>query len=235
MMKQAKTLAALLYRSGPLVMVGFVADKLLQRLTSARLLVVSLRGPDVLEGLHAELPPGFTAEVRKAAEMQQLARDFPDVLGADSLMSAERNGDECVVILDGHRVVSFQWVSSGLTWAFDDIWIGFGPRYLYGYNSYTAPSHRGRRLNHNGVVIAARTLALPRGKGLAGYVQASNVASLLAHSRAARLYTGIVLVWPYGKGRLRYFASRPCRAAGLRLVRKPAEALRDRGQGFRSG
>jgi hypothetical protein len=72
------------------------------------------------------------------------------------------------------------------------------------------------------VVIAAQALAVPRGKGLAGYIVGSNVASLLAHTRVSRRHSGIVCVWPHGKHGLRTFASRSLRAAGLQLVRKAA-------------
>ena len=72
----------------------------------------------------------------------------------------------------------------------------------------------------SGVVLAAQALAVPRGKGLAGYILGSNVPSLLAHSRVSRQYSGIVFVWPHGKGGLRTLASRSLRAAGLQLIRK---------------
>jgi hypothetical protein len=98
--------------------------------------------------------------------------------------------------------------------------------YLNGYNSFTAPSHRGKHLNRSGVVIAAQTLAVPNGKGLAGFVMASNRKSLLAHSRVLPIFSGIALVWPYGRQGLRVFVSPAGRNTGVILVRRPAPAVR---------
>jgi hypothetical protein len=226
MLKRAKTLSRLLYLLGPRATLWFVADKLLQHVSKARVLLVFLRQPELLAGLDPMLPAGLTAEVRRPDQMGKLAAACAEVLGADFLTEARNNGAECVVILEGDTVVSFQWLSNGLTWAYDDIWIGFGPNYLYGHNSFTAPSHRGRRLNYSGVVVAAQALAVPKGKGLAGYIVGSNIASLLAHTRVSRKYSGIVCVWPHGKHGLRTFASRSLRAAGLQLVRKAATPSR---------
>lgn len=223
MRKQAQTLAKLLHHAGPLATLLFVADKLLHRWTRARILLIYLRGPEVLAGLEPMLPAEFTAQVCRPEAMGNLAGACAAELSAEFLTQASHNGDQCVAILEGDCVVSYQWLSDGLTWAYEDIWIGFGPRYLYGYNSFTAPSHRGRHLNRSGVVIAARDLAVPRGKGLAGYIVASNVASILAHSRVSAKYSGIVLVWPHGSQGLHVLASPGCRGAGLQLVRRPAD------------
>jgi len=178
----------------------------------------------MLAGLDPQLPAGFTGEVRRADQLGKLAPACAATLSADFLSEARSNGAECVVILDGDTVVSFVWHSDALTWAYDDIWIGLGPNYLYGYNSFTAPSHRGRGLNYSGVVISAHKLAIPRGKGDAGYVMGSNVEALLAHSRVSPKNFGIVWVWPHGEQGLRTFASRRLRAAGLQLVRKAQNA-----------
>jgi hypothetical protein len=186
---------------------------------------VSLREPSQLAGLDPMLPPRFTAETRSAAAIGDLGGACGEQLTPTFLEAAAANRDQCVVILEAGRIVSFQWLSEGLTWAYRDIWIGFGPGYLYGYNSFTAPSHRGMHLNRSGVIIAAQSLALPKGKGLAGYILASNVASLLAHSRVSPEQSGYVLVWPHGAQGLRFFASSRCRAAGLQLVRRPNMGL----------
>jgi hypothetical protein len=222
--KQAQTLAKLLRHAGPLATVLFVADKLLHRLTRARILLVYLREPELLAGLDPMLPADFTAQVRRAEAMGNLAGACAAELTADFLTQASNNGDRCVAILEGDCVVSYQWLSGSLTWAYEDIWIGFGPRYLYGYNSFTAPSHRGRHLNRSGVVIAAQALAVPNGQGLAGYIVAGNVASILAHSRVSAMRSGVVLVWPHGSQGLHVLASPGCRGAGLQLVRRPAAA-----------
>jgi hypothetical protein len=220
--KQAQTLAKLLRHAGPLATLLFAADKLLHRWTRARILLVYLREPELLAGQDPMLPAGFTAQVRRPEAMGNLAAACAAELSAEFLTKARTNSDQCVAILEGDCVVSYQWLSDGLTWAYEDIWISFGPRYLYGYNSFTAPSHRGRHLNHSGVVIAAQALAVPNGKGLAGYIVASNVSSILAHSRVSSKYSGVVLVWPHGSGGLRILASPGCRGAGLQLVRRPS-------------
>jgi hypothetical protein len=223
--KQAQTLAKLLRHAGPLATLLFVADKLLHRWTRAQILLIYLREPDLLARQDPMLPAGFTAQMRSPEAMGNLAPACAAQLSAEFLKQASENGDRSVAILDGDCVVSYQWLSDSLTWAYEDIWIGFGPRYLYGYNSFTAPTHRGRHLNHSGVVIAAQALAVPQGKGLAGYIVASNVASILAHSRVSAKYSGVVLVWPHGSRGLRILASPGCRGAELQLVRRPSDLL----------
>ena len=222
MRKKAQASAKLLRRAGPLVVLLFFAAKLLHRWTRARILLVYLREPALLTGLNPMLPAGFTPQVRSPEAMGNLAAACAAELSAKFLAQASKNNDRCLAILDGDCVVSFQWLSDGLTWAYEDIWISFGPRYLYGYNSFTAPSHRGRHLNHSGVVVAAQTLAVPQGKGLAGYIAASNISSILAHSHVSSKLSGVVLVWPHGPHGLFVLASPGCREAGLTLVRQPA-------------
>lgn len=46
------------------------------------------------------------------------------------------------------------------------------------------------------VLIAGQRVAAPAGKGLAGYINASNVTSLLSHWNSANQQLGIALVWP---------------------------------------
>jgi hypothetical protein len=222
-MTRVKVIVRLLDVIGPLATLWFVADRLLQRVSKARVLFVFLSEPERLAGLDPMLPAGLAAEVRRPDQVGKLTGACGEMLNSAFLTEARNNGAECVVILDSGMVVSFQWLSAGLTWAFDNIWIRFGPKYLYGYNSFTAPSHRGRRLNYSGVVIGAQALAVPKGKGLAGYIAASNVPSLLAHWRVSRQRPAIMCVWPLGKHGLLTFASRSLRAAGMQLVRKAAQ------------
>lgn len=206
---------------GPFMTLLFIADTVLERLTGARIMIILLHEPQALARLDANLPAGFTVDVRRPGAMGNLSPACATELHKDFLEEASQTGDQCIAILENDQVVSFQWLSEGLTRAYDDIWIGFGPRYLNGYNSFTAPSHRGKHLNRSGVVIAAQKLAVPQGKGLAGYVMASNRKSLLAHSRVLPIFSGVALVWPYGRQGLRVFASAGGRNAGLRLVRRP--------------
>jgi hypothetical protein len=210
---------------GPLMTLLFIADKVLDCLTGARILILSAREPEALADLDPMLPAGFTADVRKPEAMGKLSAACAAELRKDFLEEASNNGDQCIAILEDDHVVSFQWLSDGLTRAYDDIWIGFGPRYLNGYNSFTAPSHRGKYLNRSGVVLAAQMLAVPNGKGLAAFIRASNRKSLLAHARVLPIFSGIALVWPYGRQGLRVFVSPSGRNTGVKLVRRPAPAV----------
>ncbi len=222
MRKLSEILAKLARQVSPLAALLFIVDALLRRWTSARILLVYLREPDLLAEQDAMLPAGFTADVRSPEAMGNLAPECAAELTPEFLRQARNNGDRCVAILDRDCIVSYQWLSTGLTWAYEDIWIQFGPHYLYEYNSFTAPSYRGKHLNHSGVVIAAQALAIPQDQGLACYILASNASSILAHSRVSPRYSGVVLVWPHGSHGLRALASPGCRGAELKLVRKPA-------------
>jgi hypothetical protein len=218
--RQAGTLLTLLRRLGFLATLMFIADSLLTHLCKARILLVVLRERDQILRETVDLPAGFTAAVRTAEEMKNVGGFCGATLTSEFMSDAIKRHDRCLVILDNGEVVNFQWLSDGLTLAFDDIWIGFGPRYLYGYNSLTAPSHRGRGLNRCAVPIAGQLVAAPAGKGLAGYIDANNVASILSQWNPANQHIAIALVWPRPKKRLWVLASRRCRAGELALMRR---------------
>ncbi len=73
MRKQAHILGKLLRHAGPLATLLFLAAKLLDRWSRARILLVYLRGPELLAGLDPMLPEGFTAQVRSPDAMGNLA------------------------------------------------------------------------------------------------------------------------------------------------------------------
>ncbi len=220
MRRQAKTVVKLLRRLGPFLTFLFIADQLLTRLTRAQILLIFLREREQLAAMNAELPAGFEAQIRSAEQMRRVGGPCGAQLTPDFLQAAGADGHRCVVILHRGEVVNFQWLSAGLTRAYDDIWIGFGPRYLYGYNSFTAPDYRGMSLNRKGVVIAGQKLAVAEGQGLAGYISASNAASILSHSNLATLHLGFVVVWPRGTRGLRVYQSPSCRHAQLSFARR---------------
>lgn len=198
----------------------FVANSLLTRLCKARVLLILLRERDQILCESVDLPSRFTAAVRTAEEMKSVGGFCGATLTSQFLSDAIKRHDRCLVILDNGEVVNFQWLSEGLTLAFDDIWIGFGARYLYGYNSLTVPSHRGMGLNRCAVPIAGKLVAAAAGKGLAGYIDANNVASILSQWNPANQHLGIVLVWPRTKKRLWVLASQRCRAAQIVFMRR---------------
>lgn len=220
MRRQFRTLGKLLHRLGFLFTLLFIVDSLLTRFTRARILLIILRDREQILSESVGLPSGFSAAVRTPEEMRNVGGFCGTQLSEDFLRDAVSRGDRCVVILHDNEVVNFQWVSEGLTLAYDDIWIGFGPGHLYGYNSLTTPSYRGRSLNRCGVQIAGQSLAVPEGKGLAGYINATNVASILSHWNPAAQDLSVVLVWPRGEKQLRVFASPGCRAGQLTVVRR---------------
>jgi hypothetical protein len=124
---RAKTSLHVLRRSGSFMTLLFMADKALQWLTGARIRILSAREPEALD-LDAMLPAGFTADVRRPEALGNLSAACAAELRKDFLEEASKNGDRCIAILENDHVVSFQWLSDGLTRAYDDIWIGFGPR-----------------------------------------------------------------------------------------------------------
>jgi hypothetical protein len=218
--RQAGLLIKLLRRLGILATLMFLADSLLTRLSKARILLIILRERDQILSESNELPAGLTVAVRAAADMRNVGGFCGASLAPEFLKDAIQRGDRCVVTLDHGEVINFQWLSDGLTLAYDDVWIGFGPRYLYGYNSLTAPGHRGLGLNRSAVRLAGQLLAAPAGKGLAGYINASNVASILSHWNPAKQQLGVALVWPRAKRRLWVFTSRVCRAGQVSFERR---------------
>jgi hypothetical protein len=220
--REARTLITLLRRLGILATVLFLADKLLARLGKARILVIILRERDQILRETVTLPAEVTVAVRTAQEMKNVGGFCGASLTEQFLGDAIARHDHCVVVLDQGAVVNFQWLSEGLTLAYDDIWIGFGSDYLYGYNSLTAPSHRGKGLNRCSVLLAGQLVAAPAGKGTAGYINATNVASILSHWNPANQQLGIALVWPRAERKLWVLASRVCRAAQVSIVRRAA-------------
>jgi hypothetical protein len=218
--QQTRTLIKLLRRLGMLTTLLFLLDSLLTRLGKARILLIQLRERDQFLLERVVLPDGFTIAVRSAEEMRNVAGFCGATLDPKFLADAIQRHDHCVVVLDKGEVINFQWLSNGLTLAYQDIWVGFGPRYLYGYNSLTAPSHRGRGLNRCSVLLAGLMVAVPAGKGVAGYINATNVASLLSQSNPANHEAGVALVWPRAGKKLWVFASRRCRAAQVSFTRR---------------
>ena len=219
MPRQVKTLITLLRRLGILLTVMFMADSLLARLGKARILLIIVRERAQLLSENIRLPAGISAAVRTAEQMLTTGGYCGATLGPDFLSTAVQRGDRCVVILDQGEVVNFQWLASGLALAYDDICIGPGPRYLYGYNSVTAPSHRGRGLNRSAVLIAGQLVAGPEHKGLVGYINATNVASMLSQWDPAKQRFGFALVWPRAGKRLWVLASRAVRAGQVTFAR----------------
>jgi hypothetical protein len=222
--RQARTLFKLLRRLGILITLLFLADSLLARLCKARILLIILREPDQILRESVDLPADFTVAVRSAEQMREVSGYCGESLGQEFLRDATRRHDRCVVVLHNGEVINFQWLSEGLTLAYDDVWIGFGPRYLYGYNSLTEPSYRGKGLNRCSVLLAGRLVATPAGKGLAGYINATNVASILSQRNPGNQQLCIALVWPRAHQRLWVWASRTCRAAGVTFARPAAGA-----------
>ena len=137
--------------------------------------------------------------------------------------AAAENGDRCVACFEDSRWVSYSWFSTRPTRLVElhpDLALCFDPSYQYMYNSFTLPSHRGRRLHGQGMAVALETFAAEGSKGLLFYVDSTNFASLRSCERLGSERVGRVMIARIG-GRHLLHSSVGCKPYDFRVERRP--------------
>jgi hypothetical protein len=128
-------------------------------------------------------------------------------------------GDECFGILRNDVLAAYGWYSSRPT-RIDppELRLRFSYEYVYMYNGYTHPRHRGLRLHAIGMTVALREYLKRGRKGLVSYVESNNFDSLKSCRRMGYAEFGSIYVVRIS-GRYRTLSSAGCRRLRFRLER----------------
>ena len=172
---------------------------------------------------HGRYTPLFIPEKM----IRDFAKDPATGLSASFADEALSKGDECFGFLDGETLAAYGWYSSRPT-RIDppDLLLRFGGEYVYMYNGFTHPRHRGQRLHAIGMTLALQAYLSRGRKGLVSYVESNNFDSLKSCRRMGYAEFGSVYVMKVA-GRYLTRSTRGCRRFGFRvepIQSRPARA-----------
>ena len=142
-----------------------------------------------------ECPDGYRGALLTESQLRELAKNPEHLLSKEFLDDALAKGDECYAVFHGDTLASYGWYSRQPT-RIDppDLWVSFADGYVYMYNGYTHPAHRGKRLHAIGMTKALE-LYLSRGfKGLVSYVESTNYASRKSTVRMGYSEFGTIVI-----------------------------------------
>ena len=124
----------------------------------------------------------------------------------------------CFGILEHGRLPYYCWYARGPAPVFEDVEAVVDFPFIYGYNAHTHSDHRGRGLHRMGVNASVRIFAREGYRALTAYIEADNLAPLVAARRMGERSAGFVVVFRVF-GHVRWFATRGCRNSGFRIQR----------------
>lgn len=162
-------------------------------------------------------PEGYTPMFLAPDRIREFALDSETRLTPGFVEEAVSKRDECFGILKDGILAAYGWYSSRPT-RIDppELRLRFSYDYVYMYNGFTHPRHRGRRLHAIGMTLALRAY-LDRGrKGLVSYVESNNFDSLKSCRRMGYSEFGSISVVRIS-GRYRAHSSAGCRRLGFRV------------------
>jgi hypothetical protein len=90
---------------------------------------------------------------------------------------------------------------------------------MYGYNAHTDRDHRGRGLHRLGVSASGRVFAREGFRTFTAYIEADNLAPLIAARRMGEPVVGFAVVYRLF-GRVRWLATPGCQNGGFRILRR---------------
>jgi hypothetical protein len=189
-----------------------------RRVSSLRIFIVLVHSFEA-----APLPPDETGELvarfLTTDEVECYASDedfrYSQAFASDALS----RGDRCFGVFYGETLLCYCWYATGAAPVFEDIEVAVAHPYVYGYNAYTAGSHRGKGLHRIGVVAAKQEYRREGMRGFIAYIEADNLAPLTAAYRMGEELAGFV-VFVKLFGRLRWFATPGCRQIGFTVHRR---------------
>jgi hypothetical protein len=138
-------------------------------------------------------------------------------------LEALSRGDRCFGLFENERLLWYCWYARDSAPAHDDVDAVADFPFLYAYNAHTDAAHRGRGLHRRGVKASARFFAREGYRAFTAYIEAHNLAPLIAARTMAEPAVGLVGLYS-AAGRVRWFATPGCRRAGFRILRRPIEA-----------
>ncbi len=152
-------------------------------------------------------------------------RDTGDDYVYSSGFAAEAlaRGDRCFGVLENGRLLSYCWYARESAPVFDDVDAVVDAPFLYAYNAYTHPAHRGRGLHQIGVNASARFFAREGVRAITAYIEANNLPPLIAARKMGEEAVGWVALYR-ARGKVRWVATPGCRRGGFRIRRRSSEA-----------
>jgi hypothetical protein len=97
--------------------------------------------------------------------------------------------------------------------------------FVYGYNAFTDPAHRGRGLHIFGISAAAQQLRPEGFTGITAYIEADNVAPLMSARKMGEQFVGFAILYR-GLNGFRWFTTPGCRTIGFKVCRREADHSR---------
>ena len=211
----------LVRRRGWQVALLWLLAKVMARVSSVRMLLISVHRPEGLPADDCPAPAGIDIRVLQAGEVGALCGTDGIQVDADFLRSAAQRRDECTAAFDGARLVSFSWNSTTLAPLSAGWLVGAGPQCVYGYKTATLPDYRGRGLS-TCLILHQHREAFANGKIVVAYTDATNDRALVSAARLGRPRIGLVVMW--GKGAdIRMWISPTARQVGFTIRRDPGE------------
>jgi hypothetical protein len=136
-------------------------------------------------------------------------------------LDALSRGNRCFGVFEDGRLLWYCWYAREAAPIFDDVDATAGFPFLYAYNAHTDAAHRGRGLHRIGVEASARLFAREGYRAFTVYIEAHNLAPLIAARKMGEPALGVVALYRSASG-VRWIASRGCRKASFRIHRRSA-------------
>jgi GNAT superfamily N-acetyltransferase len=152
-------------------------------------------------------------------EIVRFASDDRERYSPTFATEALGRGDRCFGIIEQDRLVCYCWYAAGAAPVFEDVEVAVDPPFIYGYNAFTDPAHRGRGLHIFGVSAAAQKLRSEGFTSITAYIEADNVAPLMSARKMGETFVGsVVLFRAFGK--FHWLVSPGCDRIGFRVSRR---------------
>lgn len=130
--------------------------------------------------------------------------------------NALARGYRCFGLLERGRLLSYCWYATGPAPVFDDVEVSVDFPFIYGFNAYTDASQRGRGLHVFGVHAGAQALKREGFRGISAYIEADNLAPLVAARKMGERVVGYVFLWRLF-GKFRWVMTSGCGEVGFRV------------------
>lgn len=181
------------------------------RVVRGMVLTVESANPD-----YASLPNAFTGRRILNSDLHELADERLQI-SRDLVREAQSRSDWCFLVKGDKDIASYSWYSNKPVPINDGLVVHFFPEYLYMYKGYTAQEFRGVRLHAYGMMQGLRIADFEGYRGLIGYVDAHNCASLKSADRMGYAIFGTCFAIRVF-GRTLTYASDGCKKYGFGLA-----------------
>jgi hypothetical protein len=170
-------------------------------------------------------PDDLGALARDPYDLAGFADDLDAGLSADTIATAMRRRHLCYALYHGNELASWGWYSP-VACGVDRgaLRVSFDPRYVYMFNGYTKPAHRGHNLHGIGLARALEALCARGWAGVVTLAERVNFASLRSAHRVGYRDCGLAVCARVG-GAVRVWQSRGPERYGLRVKAGDSAAL----------